>query len=328
MQESISIVILNYNGQRWLQKCLDSLYSQTLQPQEIILVDNASTDGSQEYLRQNYPKVKLICSQKNVGFAGGNNLGIKNALGKYVMILNNDTWVESDFLEKLWRFYGAGGYDVVSVLESKYDQLEIKLKNFSTKIDPVGYPILLENPKQEYQFNLCGLCLLFNKDFYWQTQGLDDNFFIYLEEIDWFWRLKLLNKKIGLCKDLYLYHYGSGDVGQGGLRYNVFLWRNQNHLQMILKNCATTSLIIVLPIYFIQNLVEIVFFVLILKPKIAWTYIAGWIFNVRHLKATLKKRAWVQSNRLISETDFIQKNVCWIPGKLVHLIQVLKHTIK
>ena len=109
MNDLISIIIVNYNGKKWLQKCLDSLLCQTYNNFEIIFVDNGSSDDSVEFVNNNYKdeRIKIIKSDKNLGFAGGNNLGIDNSKGEYILLLNNDTWVEFDFLEKLFIFYNS-----------------------------------------------------------------------------------------------------------------------------------------------------------------------------------------------------------------------------
>ena len=122
MNDLISIIIVNYNGKKWLQKCLDSLLCQTYNNFEIIFVDNGSSDDSVEFVNNNYKdeRIKIIKSDKNLGFAGGNNLGIDNSKGEYILLLNNDTWVEFDFLEKLFIFYNSHNYNLIAPVESKY----------------------------------------------------------------------------------------------------------------------------------------------------------------------------------------------------------------
>ena len=96
----ISIIIVNYNWKKRLQKCFDSLRDQTYRDFEIIMVDNASSDDSITFTEKYYPEISVIRSDKNLWFAWGNNLWIKYAEGEYIMLLNNDTEVESNLLEK------------------------------------------------------------------------------------------------------------------------------------------------------------------------------------------------------------------------------------
>jgi GT2 family glycosyltransferase len=99
----ISIIIVNYNGKSFLKNCLDSVLNQSLAKNkyEIIVVDNDSTDNSVTFIKRYYPQVKLIESNENLGFAGGNNLGVQHALGKYIVLLNNDTRVDKHWLRQL-----------------------------------------------------------------------------------------------------------------------------------------------------------------------------------------------------------------------------------
>ena len=99
----ISVVIVNWNGKHLLGECLDSLCAQHVDRVEIILVDNGSQDGSAEYVRERYPDVRVVSLPKNLGFAGGNNAGIRVASGKYIALLNNDTKADPEWIPSLLR---------------------------------------------------------------------------------------------------------------------------------------------------------------------------------------------------------------------------------
>ena len=94
----VSVIILNWNGKKFLHTCVSSLVQIKNPLIEIIVVDNNSSDGSVSYMRKNFPKVKVIASDKNNGFAGGNNIGARTAAGQYLLFLNNDTKVSKEFL--------------------------------------------------------------------------------------------------------------------------------------------------------------------------------------------------------------------------------------
>ena len=313
----LSIIIVNYNGLKYLKKCLDSIFEQTYKDLEIVLVDNCSTDTSVEFIKNNYPSIKIVMSQKNLGFASGNNLGIKSSKGELVMLLNNDTWMDQDFLEKLTKFYDENDYDVVAPLENDYQNSNKPI--YIIKIDPFGHPIYISNPKDfDNQFYLSGVCLLFKRKLYNETGGLDNDFFMYFEEIDWFWRLHLLNKKIGVDKTLYIHHFGSGTTGSG-IKYSSFLWRNQNTLQMLLKNYSWYNLTWVLPVYFIQNFIEIIFFILDFKPNISFAYIKGWLFNIKNIRNIIKERTQIQKIRVVGDR-LILKKMYFGSAKIKHFI--------
>lgn len=316
---NLSVVIVNYNGQKYMAKLLSSLTNQTYKHCEIIIVDNASSDGSVEFIKNNYPQCKVIQLKENVGFAKGNNIGIDEAGGKFILLMNNDTWVEEDFLQKMINFYEKNNFDVVAPYEATYEG--VKKDPYITTIDMLGHPIYIKHNNKRSGFYLSGVCLMFSKELYNITGGLDSNFFMYFEEIDWFWRLNLLGKSFSYVPDVFIYHKGAGSTG-GGINYHHFLWRNQNTLQMLLKNYSWVNLVWVLPIYILQNIIEIIFFLIILKPKISYSYIGGWTFNIKNLRITLRKRRWVQENRVKSDKYIISKMYLG-PAKLKHLLSFI-----
>lgn len=314
----VSVIIINWNGKRWIKKCLDSLFSQTYKQIEVVLVDNNSNDNSVEFVKKNYPDAKIIKNQDNLGYARGKNTGIDNAKGEYILSLDNDTWLDADFIEKMVVFYKNNKFDIIGPLENGYENDGLPVNNYLLRIDPFGHCAYLENNiSGKENFYLAGNCLFFKKSLYKETGGLDSNFFMYFEEVDWFWRLNLLKKSFGIVDNLYVHHAGSGSTGRG-IKYKLFLWRNQNTLQMLLKNYAWFNLLWVLPIYFLQNIVEMLIFLVVGRPKISFSYLAGWWFNVKKLPLILKKRKWVQKHRVAGELEIFKKMYLGL-GKLRHL---------
>ena len=105
----VSIIILNFNAGKLLLNCIESLTKLAYQNIELIIVDNVSTDNSQNQCKEKFPQVKLIQNEKNSGYCGGNNVGIKNANGEFIIILNPDTIVESNLIEELLDAYNIHG---------------------------------------------------------------------------------------------------------------------------------------------------------------------------------------------------------------------------
>lgn len=318
----ISVIIVNWNGKKWLKRCLDSLESQTYQPLEIILVDNASSDDSVAFVKSNYPRVKLVISDKNLGFAGGNNLGIEKARGELILLINNDTWTDGDMVEILVKEMTKHNLDVIGPYEADYYTKALRAPYRST-IDPLGHSVYLPAQGDMYNsFYLTGVCLLFSRELYISTGGLDNSFFMYCEEVDWFWRLNALQKKFAYTNKTQVYHAIGGSQKQG-IKYKTFLWRNQNTLQMLLKNYSWHTLLLLLPLYILQNILETIVFLFLLKPKIAGSYVEGWWFNLIILKKLMAKRQFVQHNRRINDLEIMRKMFLG-PGKLNHLRYFLK----
>lgn len=316
----VSVIIVNYNGKKWLSRCLESIFFQTYSPVEVIMVDNKSSDDSVQYVKNFFPKTKIVESQINLGFAGGNNLGINAACGEYLLLINNDTWVEVSLISELVGRLESQNLDVVAPTAKCYSGQPVSIMPFEN-IDLCGHIASLGGG---HPFFLSGVCLLFRKDLYLKTGGLDSDFFMYFEEIDWFWRLNLLgNMSYKRFSDLAVYHAGAGG-SLGQIKYLSFLWRNQNCLQMLIKNYSTYSLLWVLPLYIIQNLGEILFLILLFKFKIAFSYVQGWWFNIKHIKRTLEKRQKIQAVRKVDDT-VIMKKMYFGPGKMLHLACFFRH---
>lgn len=300
----ISVIIVNWNGRKWLKKCLSTLQMQSYTKIEIIMVDNASTDDSVEYVIKNFTRVKIIKNKKNLGLARANNIGVKHSKGEYLLLINTDVWLEKDFIARLLKFFNKNTYDVISPVEKRYTKDESFW--FNSTIDPTGSPAYFLPTYNKNKLFFMSVCYFCTKKTYLDTKGFDENHFLYYEDVDWFWRLSLLGKKFSYVEDVFIYHAGAGSTGKG-LNYKMFLWRNENALQTLLKNFSLGTLIIILPIYLIQNIFEILYFLITLKPKVAYSYIEGWIFNLRRLNKTLKQRRWIQKRRVVSDIDILKK---------------------
>ncbi|MDD4409348.1 MAG: glycosyltransferase family 2 protein [Candidatus Pacebacteria bacterium] len=318
----ISIITVNYNGKRWLKRFFDSFLNQTYDNFELIFVDNDSTDDSVDFIKEKYfdNRVKVIKSEKNLGFAGGNNLGISVARGDYLLLINNDTWVDEDFLEKIRLFYDKSSYCVVSPVVIPYyseDRFIEKEKKYN--IDFLGHPFISCDVKKF--FYLSGACLFCKKDFYLRTGGLDNDFFMYFEETDWFWRLRLFGYTFGTASGVFFHHEGGG--GSNGIKYKNFLWRNQNNLQMLLKNYSVITLLFLLPIYFLLNILESVYFIITANPRISYSYYQGWLFNLSNIRKIWKKRKLIQERRVVGDIKVFKEMYLGF-AKLNHLLLYLK----
>lgn len=304
-QALISVFTVNWNGKTWLDRYLKSLTSQTYENLELIVVDNASIDSSVEFIRKKYPKVRVIQNKKNFGLAKATNIGVRESRGKYILFMNNDTWVKKDFVEKLFKFYKDNDYTVVSAEEKRYKGNKKFICN--TTIDPTGSPAFYiptySRKEKIFYLTVCFLCA---KDEFTNSGGMDNDFFMYYEDVDWFWKLTLLGKKFTVTDTCQIYHAGAGSSGSG-LKYSTFLWRNQNTLQTLIKNYQVITLIIVLPIYLLQNAIEAIFFLAIKRSDLSKSYVEGWMFNITRLKKIRQKRRVVQRNRTISDFQVFKK---------------------
>jgi GT2 family glycosyltransferase len=228
----ISVVVPNWNGNRFIRQCLDSLFSQTFQDFEIVVFDNASTDGSLDVVKNQYPDVRLIESPVNLGFARANNGGVKASQGKFVFLINNDTIIDPDCLEKIYSFYQKKECAVVTgkmVFPDRktldhaggmYSRIGIALDRglLSRDIAQFNYPF-----KVDYAH---GSCLFIQKELYERVDGFDQDFFQYVEDVDFGLKIKSLGYDIYYCPDATLVHYDGGTTGRENRRRTYYMVTN------------------------------------------------------------------------------------------------------
>lgn len=319
----VSIIIVTYNWLKRLDTCLTSIFTQTYKKFEVILVDNWSNDETHTFVTKNFPAVIFIASPQNVWFAWGNNLGITHAQGDLLLLLNNDTRMDPDFLEKYIDAYQVGRYDILWVSEKPYDPL-VKKKwwSVSLTIDRSGHPFVDRTAKKMFYTN--GACMLCSKKLYLETWGLDNNFFMYCEEVDRQWRSRLYGYTIGKLTDLYVYHAGAGSSSGWRVNYSIFLRRNQNTPQMLLKNYRRRNICWVLPCYVSINIGEMLVFLLVWKWKIAYSYVQ-WRWHVISSlrRSILPQRKIIQAKRVVSDTEIMKDMYHW-SAKIHHLHSFLQ----
>ena len=217
----VSVIILNWNGKRYLKECLLSLKKQTYKNFEVILVDNGSTDGSVDYIKDNFGDfVKLIENKANLGFAEGNNIGIKNSSGKYILLLNNDTKADPLWVEELVKV--AESDDKIGMCASKV----LSFDNPKT-IDNVGHLIYkdglnrgrgrLEYDQGQYDnieevFLPSGCAALYRKKMLDEVGEFDKDFFAYSDDTDIGIRGRLAGWKCIYVPGAVIYHKYSGST--------------------------------------------------------------------------------------------------------------------
>lgn len=258
----ISVVIPNYNGGKYIEGCLESLKRQTLEPDEIIIVDNASSDRSLDIIQGKYNNyVKLIKMQSNKGFSIAVNEGIKKSIHKYVVLLNNDTEVEEDWLKELHNEIKKDE-DIFSVCSKmlRFDNRDI--------VDDVGdgYTVLGwatkrgdGKPEKKYTescevFSSCAGAAIYRRDIFEKIGYFDENFFAYLEDIDISYRAKIYGFKNYFAAGARVYHIGSATSGS---RHNAFKVKlsARNNIFLIHKNMTSLQKVI--------NLIPLVFGIVI-----------------------------------------------------------------
>lgn len=245
----VAVVILNWNGKNFLEKFLPSVISCNSSFAEIIIADNASTDDSVSFLKNNYPNIQIIQNTTNGGFAKGYNDALKEVKAEYYVLLNSDVEVTPGWLDAIIKLMDA---------DTSIAACQPKLKEYNNKnyfeyagaaggfIDKYGYPFcrgrILENIEEDKgQYNdlrevfwATGACLFVRAECYHKVGGFDEDFFAHMEEIDLCWRLKNNGYKIMYCPDSLVYHVGGGTLNKISPLKTFLNFRN--NLILIFKN--------------------------------------------------------------------------------------------
>jgi GT2 family glycosyltransferase len=248
--KEVSIVILNWNGLKHLERFLPALLAFTTHPGvEIVVADNGSEDGSLEFLKKEFPLIRIIALDKNYGFSGGYNRAVEEIDARYLLLLNSDIevtpgWLEP-MLEEMDRDETVGACSPV-IRDFKRRSYYEYAGAAGGYIDRYGYPFCrgrifdqLEEVLGQYDnaadvFWGSGACLMVRTDLYRESGGLDEQFFAHMEEIDLCWRLQRKGYRIRSIPSSTVYHVGGATL-QRGNPFKTFL-NFRNNLLLLYKN--------------------------------------------------------------------------------------------
>jgi GT2 family glycosyltransferase len=304
----VSIIIPNYNGKKHLKECLNSLEMMEFNNYEIIMVDNASSDGSVEFVKDLCPEVHVLPLEKNYGFAEGCNLGAQQARGEYIVFLNNDTKVDVFWLKEL--LLATKKYGENHIYSSKvlfYDQPDT-LNTIGGIITPMGSGLDINFGKKDidkynkvrFVASPSGCSMLLKKALFLEMDGFDKDYFAYLEDVDFGWRCWLKGHKTYYIPQSVVYHkYGStgGKMDTPFRVYNV----QKNRLFNILKNFSFSKLITGFIVSVMFDLVRIFTFLVHGDFSLISSILKGNYAFIKGISPTLSKRKYIQQNRKLSD---------------------------
>jgi GT2 family glycosyltransferase len=296
-----SIVIVNWNGRQYLEPCLNAVAAQQGVEAETILVDNGSTDGTAAFVRERFPWVRLVALAENRGFAGGNNAGAREARGRFIVLLNNDTVPEPGWLAALLRGRESAGLNALASSQIVY-------MHDPRVIDSAGDGLLrwggafkwhhgatIEAATESREvFGVCGAACAIPRAVFDELGGFDEDFFASHEDVDLSYRARLLGYPCLYVADAVVRHHGSGTLG----RTSPFaVYHGQRNLEwMYFKNTPASLLLRTLPGHLVYTAAAAVHFARagMLAPflRAKWSALAG-------LPRLLRKRAQVQRTRRV-----------------------------
>ena len=208
----VSVIIVNYNGKKFLEKCLESLCKVNYENFEIIVVDNNSTDGSVELVTKNYPSIILLKLNSNKGFAEPNNIGAKIANGKYLLFLNNDTIVTPNFISEMVQVIEND--KKIAICQSLLLKPDESVDSSGDFIDHLG--IVYNSTKKTDEIreisSARGASMLIRKDVFDILEGFDEKFYVSFEDVDLGWRTWMIGYKVILTPKSVVYHVGGQTI--------------------------------------------------------------------------------------------------------------------
>jgi len=330
----VSIVILNYNGKHFLKDCLDSVFKQTYKNYDVILVDNGSTDGSVEFIREAWKQeirlgtLKIICNDRNYGFAEGSNIGTKHATKderlKYIVLLNNDTVVEENFLKELVEIAESrGGVGIVQsnvLYPVRGGELARKLVSVGGKefyiseekqrIEASGttgilnYNVYNVRKTKGVGFYAGGPSLLFKPEI--ASPPFDPDYFMYSEDIYLSWLVRLKGYKVGFAEKSYVMHLGGGWDKEPKDPKLIF-HSEKNRITNLLLFYDRITLLKILPL-----LISEIFLKNLIYPKRMKSRILAYLWILKNKRRIVEKRQIIQVQRKVSDEDILKLMSCKI----------------
>ena len=319
----VSIIIPHYNNFSILDQCLKSLENITYSNLEIIVIDNNSYDDSFQKIKNNYKNLILKKSSKNLGYAGGCNLGVSFATGDYLLFLNNDTVQDPHFLN-----YMVDSLDK----DEKIASVQSKIKNFKNKdlfdyagacggyIDYLVFPFcrgrifntvekdILQYEKSRDVFWTSGTAFLTRKSIFVNMGGFDEKLFAHMEEIDYCWKCNLANYKCIVNPKSVVYHEGAKTLGYDS-PYKTYL-NHRNSMILLLSNYQFINVIKIFPLRIILEIISSIKDVFSLKILHFFSHYLAILslFNIFYL---FRRRRIVRKIRVNDDSDLFNKKIIY-----------------
>ena len=314
----IAVVVLNWNGKIWLEKFLPNLVKHSLEA-TVFMADNASTDDSVDFVKNNFPNVKIIINMTNGGYAKGYNDALKKIDAEYFILLNSDIQVTDSWISPIIDLMDSD--KKIAACQPKL--LDYKKRNIFEYagasggfIDILGYPFCrgrifdhLEKDKGQYDdaievFWASGACLFVRASHFYEIGGLDEDFFAHQEEIDLCWRLKNSGYKIMVQPKSLVFHVGGGTLNASSPFKTHLNFRN--NLFMLFKNLPTAHLFVTIAVRLVLDGVAALTF--LNKDKglqhVLAIAKAHFIFYFKIPKLMSKRKKIKQKNNLLGKVDY------------------------
>lgn len=298
----MSVIIVGYKSRFDLRTCLTSLKPSLSQDDEVLVVDNNSRDGTQQMIRRFFPWARLICNPENTGYGSGNNLGAREARGRYLAFLNPDTIVDRGWLDPLavtLDRHPAAGLATAKILLMSVDQ---SINACGTTIHISGITFCHGLGLSKYAMSQCqnvdavsGAAFLIRRALFQQLGGFDEDFFLYMEDIDLSWRARLLGYHCLYVPESIVYH---------GYKFLInpqkVFWEERNRYTMLLKCLTPWTLLCLIPTLLLSE-IAVWGFLVLQYPACCFGKIRAYAWVLLHARSILRRRQTTQQLRCVRD---------------------------
>ena len=323
----VSVCVANYNGSAVIRPCLASIYGQTAEAEiEVLVNDDASTDDSVDLIRREYPQATLLESEQNLGFCGANNRLAEVARGDYLLLLNNDAWLEPDAIASLLRAVDTCGEAVYTLPQFAADGGE--LLDCGMSMDLFANPVPLGERRQQPVAMVMGACLWLPRDLWQRCGGFPEWFGSIGEDMYLCCYARILGHPVLALADSGYHHhvgysFGGGKVVAGGLATTVRRRRlSERNKTFVMCLFYPWPALWILPLHLSALLVEGLVLALVKRDASLFTGIyahaVGAVFS--QFPRWWRERRQIQAQRRVSTREFFSV-FRWLPYKLAMLLK-------
>jgi len=324
---SVSIVILSYNSKEDLAECIPSLLSQTYKNFEIIVVDNASNDGSEEFIKDSYPEIKLVQTGENLGYPAGNNAGFEVSKGEYIVVVNPDTVADPKWLEELIKPLENDETIVATTSKILMYYEKNKINTCANTNHHTGLTFCRGLNKSIDEFNICqavgavsGCSFAIRSDTLKHINGFDPDFFLYQEDADLSWRIRFAGGKILYVPESIIYHK---------FKLSIAPWKEfyleRNRYLILLKNFDLKTLLLLFPALLVTEVITMSH-AFLSGPEYIKSKLLAYLWIMKHTKTILIKRHETLSKKKITDKEFFGLLDCNIPFEQVIENHIMNRT--
>jgi hypothetical protein len=312
-----SVIVLNYNAGELLIDCIQSLVNTNNHKLEIIVVDNVSTDNSHKICKEKFPEIKLIENKENLGYCEGNNVGIRNAKGEFIVILNPDTKVEPNWLEELFKTYEKFGDGLYQPKIMAFENNLFESGGNMLQVFGFGYSKGRGIPDKGQFDEPCeigyasGACLFTKTDILKKIGLFDPFIFLYHDDLDLGWRARQLGIKSFYAPESKIYHAGSYNYKWSAKK---FYWLERNRHYCLLTHYSKKTFYKMLPAITLIEIMMLVFYISKGFTKMKFSAYKDILKNLNHIQ---KKYQEIETKKIISDRELIKTmpNEIFIPDQ-------------